>query len=156
MADAASALTMQPMQSGDLDEVLAIEQTVYSHPWSHANFIDALNNNNPAWVVRAGDGEILGYYVQMAVVDESHLLTLAVKGSMQRQGLGKLLLAHLLQQAKLMGMVSVMLEVRVSNQAALKLYEAFGFTAIGRRKNYYQINQQQREDALVLRYLIPV
>jgi len=139
---------------------LGIEQAVYSHPWTVNNFIDSLTNNDEAWVLRAGSSEnkdkILGYYVQMAVVDEAHLLTLAVLPAMQRQGLGKFLLNHLVQQAKLIQLKSVLLEVRVSNLAALKLYEAFGFESIGRRKNYYQINQQQREDALILRYLISV
>ncbi len=146
-----STLRFDPMQLSDLDEVMEIEQAVYSHPWGRVSFIATLKNNDNAWVLRAGSGEMLGYTVQMAVVDEAHLLTLAVKASAQHQGLGKLLLGFAVQQARLMHMKSMLLEVRVSNQHALSLYQSFGFELIARRKNYYQ-SGQQREDALILRY----
>lgn len=143
------------MQIGDLADVIAIEQSVYSHPWSQNNFIDALANHYDARVVRAISGELLGYFVHMVVLDESHLLTIAVKGTVQHQGLGGFLLQQLVRQARQMQLRAILLEVRVSNHRALKLYESFGFILIGRRKNYYQIDQQQREDALILKYQIP-
>jgi ribosomal-protein-alanine N-acetyltransferase len=150
-----STLRFHPMQLSDLDEVMEIEQAVYAHPWGRVSFIDTLNNNDNAWVLRASAGDMLGYVVQMAVVDEAHLLTLAVQASAQHQGLGKLLLGFAVQQARLMQMKSMLLEVRVSNQHALNLYQRYGFALIARRKNYYQ-SGQQREDALILRYDIPV
>jgi ribosomal-protein-alanine N-acetyltransferase len=153
MMDFATLQTV-PMELADLDEVMQIENAVFTHPWSKTNFLDSLRNSDNAWVVRAADGELLGYFVQMAVVDESHLLTVAVKASVQKQGLGNFILGLMLQQAKLMLMNSVLLEVRESNLPALKLYQQFGFEQIGRRKNYYQAGHQQREDALVLRYLL--
>ncbi len=146
-----SALLLQPMSSADLDEVMAIELAVYTHPWSRANFVDALNQGYDAWVVRTAHGQLLGYYVHMAVVDESHLLTIAVHAQVQRQGLGRYLLTQMLQRARAMAMTSVLLEVRASNQRALALYAAFGFEQIGRRKGYYQLTPTEREDALVLR-----
>ncbi len=143
------------MQLADLDEVMAVEQTVYSHPWSRGNFVDVVNNDYEAWVVRSGQGELLAYVVQMQVLDECHLLTIAVKNSAQRQGLGRYLLAMVTERAKRMQLKSVILEVRVSNQIARKVYESSGFKLLGRRKNYYQLNQTQREDALLLGYEIP-
>lgn len=147
-----ATLQIAPLELADLDEVMRIENSVFTHPWSKTNFVDSLRNSDDAWVVRALDGELLGYFVQMAVVDEAHLLTLAVKASMQKQGLGNFILGLMLQQAKLLQMNSVLLEVRVSNLPALKMYEQFGFEQIGLRKNYYQADDRQREDALVLRY----
>ena len=151
-----ASLRFERMQLSDLDEVMAIEQAVYTHPWGRVSFIDSLKNNDDAWVVRSVAGQLLGYLVQMAVVDEAHLLNIAVLGSAQNQGLGKIMLGFAVQQAALLRMKFMLLEVRVSNQPALMLYQQFGFELIARRKNYYQTDQQQREDALILRYDIPV
>lgn len=149
-----SGLQLIPMHLADLDEVMAIEQAVYSHPWTRKNFDDTISNRDFAWVARHRDGELLGYFVHMVVMDESHLLTIAVKESVQRQGLGRFLLQKLIEHARLMELKSVLLEVRQSNIRALDLYEALGFVEIGRRKNYYQLTQQLREDALILHYQI--
>jgi len=142
---------MLRMQLSDVDDVLAIEQSVYAHPWSRSGFVDSLRNSDDAWVARNAGGELIGYVVQMTVIDESHLLTIAVKGSLQRQGFGLALLRFAIQRAHTMNMKSMMLEVRVSNLRALQMYRKFGFVQIGQRKNYYQADHQQREDALILR-----
>jgi len=149
-----SGIVAVPMTLADLDEIMLIENAVFSHPWSRANFDDSLSNRDNAWVARSAQGELLAYFVQMAVVDESHLLTVAVKASAQHQGLGRLMLDLVAQQAALMQMQSILLEVRSSNQRALTLYQRYGFVQIGVRKNYYQLDSQQREDALVLRYTL--
>ena len=142
------------MQIADLDDVMAIENKAHSHPWSKGNFVDSLAHECDAWVVRSDDGVMLGYFVQTPVVDETHLLTIAVKEEMQGQGIGRFLLHQVIERAQLMQMAAVSLEVRVSNLRAIALYDAFGFLLVGRRKNYYEAAQQQREDALVLRRLI--
>jgi len=138
------------MQLSDLDDVMEIEQVAHSHPWSKNSFIDALANYYDAWVLRLESGELVGYFVQMTVLDESHLLTIAVETSMQRRGVGAYLLQQLIDQSSQKQMRVVLLEVRMSNLAAIKLYESLGFTQIGRRKNYYQVTSQTREDALIL------
>jgi len=143
------------MHLADLNEVMAIEEKVYSHPWSRGNFIDAVNSDYDSWTVRSVAGELLAYFVQMVVVDECHLLTIAVKPSVQRQGLGHYLLSFIVERAQRIQMKSLVLEVRMSNQQALTVYESFGFIQLGRRKNYYPLNQHQREDALILAYEIP-
>lgn len=143
------------MQSTDLDDVMAIERTVYDWPWSLGNYESCLSNHDDAWVALASNGELQGYYVQMMVVDEVHLLTIAVKQQFQRQGLGKFLLGHALQQAKIKQLQVMLLELRVSNLRAMQLYQSCGFVLVGRRKNYYRVDQQQREDALIMRLEIP-
>lgn len=149
-----ASLTLIPMQIADLDEVMAIEQAVYSHPWSRGNFVDSLQLGYDAWLARSPDGQLLGYFVQMPVVDEAHLLTIAVLAEAQGQGVARLLLDYMVQQARLMKLESILLEVRESNQRALSVYAAFGFVVIGRRKAYYQTTQHEREDALILRYIL--
>lgn len=147
-------LKLTPMQMTDLDEVIAIENDVLSYPWSRGNFTDSLEHDHDAWVVRNVNDVLLGYFVQMPVVDETQLLTIAVKKEMQGQGIGVFLLRHVIERAKLMKMDAVSLEVRVSNLRALAVYKAFGFLLVGRRKNYYETGQKQREDALILRYVL--
>ncbi len=147
-------LRYEPMQRSDLDDVYALEQSVYPYPWSMANFEDSLNSNYEAWVLRDRDGDLLGYFLLMAVVDEAHLLNVAVSAERQGQGLGRFLLNQAVACARGLGMESVLLEVRPSNTRALEIYERYGFQHIGRRKGYYPAANQQREDAIVMRFQV--
>jgi ribosomal-protein-alanine N-acetyltransferase len=147
-------LHYEPMQRSDLEDVYALEQSVYPHPWSMANFEDSLNSNYQAWILRDRDGDLLGYFLLMAVVDEAHLLNVAVSAEKQGQGLGRFLLNQAVACARGLGMESVLLEVRPSNTRALEIYERYGFQHIGRRKGYYPAANQQREDAIVMRFQV--
>ena len=145
-------LNYEPMQKTDLAEVVALEESVYPHPWSMGNFVDSLSSNYEAWVLRDQGGDLLGYFLLMAIVDEAHLLNVAVSAERQGQGLGCLLLNQAVACARGLGMTSVLLEVRPSNERALKIYERYGFKQSGRRKGYYPAADQQREDAIVMRF----
>ncbi|KKO62934.1 Mycothiol acetyltransferase [Janthinobacterium sp. KBS0711] len=147
-------LDYQPMVEADLFEVLALEQRVYPHPWTHGNFADSLKSGYPAWVLRDVDGTLLGYFLLMLVVDEAHLLNVAVEGAIQGQGLGRFLLNQSCACARRLGMESMLLEVRPSNVRALDIYQRYGFEQIGRRKGYYPAANSQREDAIVMRYTL--
>jgi len=147
-------LNYAPMQDSDLQEVLDLEQTVYPHPWSMANFVDSLASGYEAWVLRDTDNELMGYFLLMAIVDEAHLLNVAVSAERQGQGLGRFLLNQAVACARGLGMESVLLEVRPSNTRALEIYQRYGFDTIGRRKGYYPAANQQREDAIVMRFAL--
>lgn len=145
-------LNYEPMQDGDIEEVLTLERAVYPHPWSRANFDDSLASGYQAWRLRDQSGELLGYFMLMAIVDEAHLLNVAVSARQQGQGLGRFLLNQAVACARGLGMESVLLEVRPSNTRALEIYERYGFVRIGLRKGYYPAANQQREDAIVMRF----
>jgi ribosomal-protein-alanine N-acetyltransferase len=81
-------LQYEPMQPADLLEVAALEASVYPHPWSLANFEDSLRSRYQAWVLRDQSGSLLGYFLVMAVVDEAHLLNVAVAADQQGKGWG--------------------------------------------------------------------
>jgi ribosomal-protein-alanine N-acetyltransferase len=149
-----SVLDYAPMQAGDVDEVHALEQSVFPHPWSRANFADSLASGYDAWVLRDADGVLIGYYLLMFAVDEAHLLDVAVAAQRQGQGLGRYLLDKIMARARGMGMESVLLEVRPSNERALQVYKNYGFGEIGRRKGYYPAHGGQREDAIVMRFVL--
>ena len=147
-------LDYAPMVVADVDEVLALEQSVYPHPWSRGNFLDSLSSGYHGWVVRDDRRALAGYFLLMAAVDEAHLLNVAVAAGRQREGLGRYLLDKVAASARGLGMESVLLEVRPSNLRALKVYEKYGYTEIGRRKNYYPAHNGQREDAIVMRFVL--
>ncbi len=140
-----------PMTAADLDEVYALELAVYPHPWSRGNFADSLNAGYHAWVLR-DQGELAGYFLLMAAVDEAHLLNVSVAANRQGQGLGLYLLDKVAACARGLGAESVLLEVRPTNLRALKIYLRYGFVEIGRRKAYYPAHNGQREDAIVMRF----
>ena len=150
---AATTPLTQPvrMTLADLDEVAAIELEAYPFPWTRVNFVDSLDSGYTGLCLRDTLGRLLAYSMLMPVIDEVHLLNLCVAPVRQRQGLGAGLLAASICAARVSGFASMLLEVRVSNLPAIALYERFGFSMIGRRKNYYPAPGGSREEALVMR-----
>lgn len=145
-------LIYAPMVVGDVDEVFALETSVYPHPWSRGNFVDSLSSGYNSWTLRDDAGALVGYFLLMPIVDEAHLLNVAVAMPRQREGLGLYLLDKVCACARGLAMDSILLEVRPSNLRALKVYAQYGFTEIGRRKAYYPAHNGQREDAIVMRF----
>ena len=152
MSDA--GLHLSRMAMADVDEVFGVELSVYPHPWTRGNFTDSLATGYHGCVLRDDAGQLLGYFLLMAAVDEAHLLNVAVRAERQGEGLGRYLLDKVADCARALGMASVLLEVRPSNLRALKVYEQYGFAEIGRRKAYYPDHNGQREDAIVMRYVL--
>jgi ribosomal-protein-alanine N-acetyltransferase len=145
-----NTLQWQPCALGDVDALLSIEQQVYSHPWTRGNFIDSLASKHWAWK-GVGDGMLRAYWLAMPVLDELHLLNLAVHPAYWGQGLAQQALAHLLASARQQGLADVYLEVRASNQRAQHLYTRCGFRAVGLRRAYYPSTGGSREDAVLMR-----
>ncbi|AIY41349.1 Ribosomal-protein-S18p-alanine acetyltransferase [Collimonas arenae] len=144
-------LAFAAMRVEDLDEVLAIEKSVYSHPWTHGNFIDSIQSGYQCWVLRDAGGALLGYFFMMGALDEAHLLNISVHGDMHRRGIGKMLLDKVCILAHQSQMQSVLLEVRPSNTRAIEIYQRYGFAEIGRRRDYYPAAGDKREEAIVMR-----
>jgi len=144
---AALSPRLRPMLTDDLDAVLVIERAVYPHGWSAAIFGDCLRVGYDCWLLLDGKA-LAGYAVMSVAVGEAHLLNIAIAPTHQRQGLGALLLRHLLYLAQQRSAQTLFLEVRPSNHAARTLYEQFGFNQIGVRRGYYPAAAgQSREDA---------
>jgi len=139
---------LAPMLEQDLGEVLAIEQAIYTHPWTRGNFADSLRAGYECRSYRL-NGELIGYFVLMVAVGEAHLLNLSVAAPHQRRGYGSALLDEATRLARSLGAANVFLEVRPSNRAAQGLYTRFGFHRVAVRRGYYPAHSG-REDALVL------
>ncbi len=153
-------LVWSPMTARDLASVMVIERQAYPFPWSSGNFQDSMAAGYEMWVLKER-GVMIGYLVWMAVVDEAHLLNLALSPARHGRGLGNAMMKYFLDQAKARGMTKVLLEVRPSNRSAIALYQRFGFAQMGLRKDYYpnsvgelgkpsEPQVAKREDAMVM------
>ncbi len=149
-----STIVFSRMQAEDLREVLSIENSVYPFPWTPGNFMDALNSAYHGCVARDLDRNMAGYFLMMFAVDEAHLLNITVKQDLHGMGCGRRLLDRAVLTAQENGMLSILLEVRPSNQRALAVYEQYGFIRIGRRRDYYPAANGTREDAIVMRLVV--
>lgn len=143
-------LYFRPMAESDVDAVLNIECSAFSHPWTRGIFLDCIRSGYECWV--AFEDEIqVGHGVLSAAAQESHLLNLTVRPDHQGKGYGLQILKHLMVRAGERDAEVAFLEVRDSNDSAIRLYERFGFNEIGRRRGYYPA-AAGREDALVMAF----
>lgn len=148
------------MREADLPQVLAIEEAVFpGDPWPRSAFARQLDNPLAQFIVltlhdgpekaamRGSPGKVLGYAGTWIIVDEAHLMNIAMTPRFQGQGLGELLLLYVLDSMRGLGAATCTLEVRPSNVRAQRLYKRLGFSVAGRRKRYYV---EDGEDALIM------
>ena len=144
-------LVIRPMTAEDLDQVVAIEEHSFPHPWTSEHFRDELQSPHCfPLIALTAEGKIAGYLCPSLVVDEGEILDVAVRGDCRGLGIGRLLVTAALRVFKERGCQRVYLEVRTSNQAAISLYLALGFREAGCRKRYYE----NGEDALLMDIII--
>lgn len=136
------------MTLADVPDIVAIEQQVFTLPWTADAFTNELVQNHFAkYVVLLLDGQLAGYGGMWMIVDEAHVTNVAIAEQFHRQGWGERLLSEMQRIALDNGALRMTLEVRVSNVAAQKLYRKKGFERAGIRPGYYSDNG---EDALIM------
>lgn len=140
-------ICIRQMRYGDLDEVSEIESSIFPTPWSRRVFLIEKEKESGIYIVASGDSCLMGYAGIMRFADEGHIANLAVKEQFRGSGLSLLLMHELIIIAIDFGIDYLTLEVRESNRKAIRIYELFGFEAVGLRKNYYPMS---RENALVM------
>lgn len=143
------------MTQRSVDVVLGIEESAYAFPWTRGNFADSLAANHICRMLCDESGAVLGYFIALPGVDEVHLLNITVAPGAQGQGHGRALLSALVRLCEDCAASELWLEVRQSNQRALRIYERFGFVRKGVRKRYYPAAGDTREDAVVMSLGIP-
>jgi len=141
-------LTFRPMDGPDLAAVMAVEVAAYPHPWSREIFQDCLRAGHHCWVLQVDD-RIQGHGIMSVAAGECEILNLCVHPDWQGRQFGRRLLRRLLAIASQRGADTAFLEVRRSNQAAIRLYQAEGFCEVGLRRNYYP-KDRGREDAILM------
>jgi len=142
------SLIIQPMLPEHLDEVLKIEEVSFPSQWKKQTYLNELLFNNFAhYFVCMLKGSVIGYMGMWIVIDEGHITTIAVAPEYRGKRIAEKMLNFAADYAKKWGAVKLVLEVRVSNLSAQKLYRRMGFKNIGIRKEYYS---DSREDAIVM------
>ncbi|MFP4007173.1 MAG: ribosomal protein S18-alanine N-acetyltransferase [Spirulinaceae cyanobacterium] len=146
-----SELLLKPLIVDDLEAVVELDHQCLGGLWTIDGYQRELDSpNSELWGIARSHHQpqsLIAMGCFWAILEEAHITLLAVAPAYRRQGLGSLLLSTLLQKAQARGLERATLEVRRSNQAAIALYQKFGFKIAGTRKKYYQDNQ---EDALIL------
>jgi [ribosomal protein S18]-alanine N-acetyltransferase len=141
--------SVDTLEERDLDEVLVIEEASFTNPWTRQMFQWELQNVGVSYgyVLRTPEWPVAAFCTVWVVMDEVHINNIAVRPDCRGAGVGRALLEFVLRIGAGLGARRATLEVRRSNQAALKLYERLGFTVAGVRRNYYA---NPVEDALIL------
>jgi [ribosomal protein S18]-alanine N-acetyltransferase len=147
-----AAVHWRTLAEVDLLEVADLEAQIHAWPWTIGNFHDALSAGYVAHVGERG-GRIVAYGVLMLAPGEAQILNLSVVAGARREGVGRMLLRRMVDDARRAKVEQLFLEVRTSNRAAIGLYEAEGFAPVARRIGYYPAAAPDapREDALVMR-----
>jgi len=162
MVQIRQSLSLDLMGEADVATVQEVEREIFATPWPrNAYYRELASRSSAHYVVLRQEGveaparfygpdmdpTIVGYGGMWRMYDEAHVTTIGVRRDLHHRGYGRILFAGLVQAAYDMGAKWVTLEVRTTNDNAMKMYEAFGFKVIGRRKGYYTDNG---EDAIVM------
>lgn len=131
--------------------VAELERKCFPSPWSAAQIRKGLEQGSIRIVGITESGMLLGYLSYFSVGDEAEVINFAVVPGRRRQGIGRAILRHVLQNWREEGIANGFLEVRASNEAAIGLYSSFGFFKAGVRKGYYP---ETGEDALLLKLIL--
>jgi len=147
--------TLDAMRVDDVPAVTGIEIESFANPWPPGAFLEEIRNAHARCLVARPEGEpaasrgtVDGYVCYWVLGDEVLINNIAVRADRRGLGLGRQLLRHALSDGRASGCRAAYLEVRPSNEAAIRLYRSHGFETIMRRKGYYS---DTREDALVMR-----
>ena len=143
-----SELTIVPMTEAHVPAIAELEKVCFNDPWPDQSIRSELTNPLSLWLVAMADEEVVGYVGSQSVLGEADVMNVAVSPAHRRSGLASSLLSALIEKLGENEVHSLTLEVRVSNEPAVALYEKLGFVQVGRRPNYYR---NPKEDALILR-----
>lgn len=142
-------ILIRKMQAADVEAVSLIEAAVFSQPWSRQGFLEALELKNTIFLVAEENKKILGYAGMYVSLDEGEITNVAVAPEARRRGVGQSLIEKMKKEAAEKNIAEIILEVRVSNNSALRLYQRNGFVNSGIRKGFYDF---PKEDAYIMIY----
>ena len=140
--------TISTLSTADLTKAWHIEKRAHAFPWSEQTLASNQGERYCNYQLSV-DGEMAAFAITQVVLDEATLFNIAVDPAYQRRGLGRALLEHVIDEVEKLGVVTLWLEVRASNVAAIALYESVGFNEATIRRNYYP-TADGREDAIIM------
>lgn len=140
-------MSWEKVESADIERICELENASFVDPWTENMFQDVLNEEAYRFFKLTEDGIIVGYMCYFVIVgEEAHITSVCVDSAYRRHGIGKKMFEHMRWECRNEGITSMTLEVRVSNSAAINLYEKAGFVSFGIRPKYYL----DGEDALIM------
>ena len=128
-------------------QVAAIERMCFSDPWSEESLATTASGEYGCGMVGLVDGAVVAYACMVSVLDEGEIVNVATHPDHRRHGYAREVLSALLELAREQGIVTLTLEVRVSNHGAQALYRSLGFEDVGTRRDFYT---HPREDAIIM------
>ena len=140
-------ITVRAMEEADLDVIVEVEAALFSEPWSRRLYVTELRGEDRCYFAATQDGEFAGWAGLAILAGEAHIMTIATLPAFQRRGVGRLLLAALIEAATAFQCDRMLLEVAATNTAAQALYRSAHFAPVGVRRNYYA---STGDDALVM------
>ena len=136
-----------PMDGSAAAQVAALERETFSLPWDEPSIRAELDNPLSLWLTALDGGTVLGYVGSQTCFDDTDILNVAVRPDCRRRGIAEALMRELERLLPLRGAQRITLEVRASNDPAIRLYEKLGYAQVGLRKGYYE---KPREDAIIM------
>ena len=153
-----TSISFNRLTSIEIPSVLSIEEQNSDDPWSQLQFTTSIENSNNICYCLSLNGKTIGYLIAMLAEDTADILNIGIDPNFQRQGYGRDLLNHFIEELRKRDIGEILLEVRVGNKSAIQFYKRQGFEEISVRKNYYtknSKNQSQREDGIIMSIQIP-
>lgn len=135
------------MEERDIEQILLIEQRSFPTPWTSNAYLSELQNKFARYFVLLDQELVVGYAGMWLFAGESHITTIAIHPDYRSRGYGRFLMVTLIEYSMKHDVHTMILEARVSNSVAIRLYHSLGFKRIGMRSNYYK---EAREDAIVM------
>ena len=136
------------MNESHIQPIAELEKVCFTDPWSESSIRSELGNSLSLWVFAVEHDNLAGYVGSQSVLGWADMMNLAVAPAYRRRGIGEKLVEELVIRLKENKVTCLTLEVRASNDPAIRLYQKLGFNEVGKRPGYYH---KPREDALILR-----
>ena len=140
-------IKIRELAAADAAAVSLIEQETFSMPWSPEDFLEMVEADYAYYYVAEADEIIVGCCGIRNIAGEGEVMNVAVKKNCRKKGIGRKLMEYMLKEAEKNGIGAVTLEVRISNEPAIRLYESLGFKGEGVRPRFYE---KPTEDALIM------
>ena len=140
-------LLIREMEVADVEAVSKIESEAFSMPWSARDFLEMVEADYAYYYVAEADGNLAGCCGIRNMAGEGEITNVVVAADYRKTGIGRKMMEYMVERAKENGMGDCTLEVRVSNQPAIRLYESLGFKGEGVRPGFYD---KPKEDALIM------
>ena len=141
-------MIVKRMEEGDLNQVVKIEEQLFSMPWTYDGFLSGISQDGSIFLVAISEEKVVGYLGMYCSFDEGEITNVGVQTDMWNQGIGRKLMDAALTLAKDRNIEHLILEVRKSNEQAIGLYKKTGFEEIGLRPGFYEM---PREDGIVMK-----